>query len=88
MTKILHVYGEDYAALSFDNLVEKGEATAKELWAEANSAGRFLTHEDDEAYFEYKALTFGEVDPKFIDWVQSEQDYDDSKHARFYVIGD
>lgn len=84
MTKILYVYGEDYAALSFDNLVENGTLTAKGLWD--SGTGRY--DDGDENAFEHKTLEFGEVDPKFIDWVQSEQDYDESKSNRFYVVED
>lgn len=80
MTKILYVSGDDYAALSFDRLVEAGELSAKALWE--SGSGEY----DGDDWFEYKALEFGDVDPKFIEWIYSIQDYDDSKHANFYVV--
>lgn len=83
MTKILYVYGDDYAASTFDKLVEKGELTAALLW-EAGSG----EYDNEDDYFEFEALEYGAVDPEFIEWVQGIQDYDDSKHANFYVVGD
>ncbi len=84
MTKILYVSGDDYAALTFDRLAENGLLSAGELWA--TGGGEYT--DDDENYFEYKALEFGDVDPKFIEWVLSIQDYDESKHSGFYVVED
>jgi hypothetical protein len=83
MTKILYVYGEDYAALDFERLVEDGKLTAKQLWE--HGTGEL---EIDDLRFDIQALEFGPVDPKFIDWVQSEQDHDESKHAQFYLVED
>lgn len=83
MTKVLYVHGDDYAALSFEGLVQAGKVTARDLW---NSGGGEYENGDD--WFEYEALEFGNVDSKFIEWIQSIQDYDDSKHAQFYVVED
>jgi hypothetical protein len=80
--KILRVYGEDYAASSFDNLVDAGKLTAKELWDKGNGS-----YDDGEHnFFEYQALEFGEVDPEFLRWIWANQDYDSSKHDNFYVV--
>lgn len=81
MTKILYVHGDDYAALSFDRLVEAGELTASSLWDQGTGE-----YEAEDVWFMHQALEFGEVDPKFIEWILSVQDYDDSKHAQFYVL--
>lgn len=86
MTKILYVYGGDYAALSFDNLVERGESTARGLWEAAALRGGMLEFDNGEDYFECEALEFGDIDPDFIKWVLDNQDYDESKHSRLYVV--
>ena len=76
--KILLIEGDDdYAAVSFED--EIGLEKAKELIAKGE------TIKGDSFYG--KVLEFGEVDKKFVDFVRDEiQDYDDSKHANFYVI--
>lgn len=87
MTKILYVYGDDYAALSFENLQADGKVSARELWDQSElRAGRSETYDMEDDYFEYKALEFGDIDPEFIEWVQSAQDYDAAKNANFYVV--
>lgn len=86
MTKILHVFGDDYAALAFERLVEEGETAAEELWKEAAGTSVSLAWSTDDDYFEYSAKEFGEVDPAFIEWVLYNQDEDGAEHRNFYVV--
>jgi hypothetical protein len=79
--KILRVFGEDYAALTFDNLVEAGKLTAKELWDKG-----YGEYDDGHDYFKYQGREFDEVDPEFLRWIWENQDYDSSKHDNFYVV--
>lgn len=81
--KVLEIFGDDYAAVMFDNEVAAGRVNPNELWNKKRGV-----HEDDgnEAWFEYAAYEFGEVDPKFIDFMREMLDYDDSKHHNFYIL--
>ena len=73
-TRLVYVHGGDYAALNFDldNYVQKMEN------------GEEFENEDSETEVDY--YEFGEVDPNFIAFVQSIQDYDSSKHSNFFVL--
>ena len=49
--------------------------------------GDVKVFEEPDAYFEAKLLEFGDVDPKFIEFVQSQvQDHDQKKDCNFYVV--
>lgn len=88
MTKILHVYGEDYAALNYTELVENGEISPAAMWSDSDNLGIALDYFDSEGsrLFEYEALIYN-VDPVFIDFVLFElMDYDATKHASIFVI--
>lgn len=79
--RVLYVFGDDYAALQF----EESEATVKGMWekAYAENNQRFC----NDAGTGFDAYEFGEVDQKFIDFIQDHvMDYDDSKHANFYIL--
>lgn len=85
--KVLEVYGDgDYAAVDFENNVKKHNYI--DFWNRSKEAGKSLEHVDDdnEAYFEYKAHEFGEVDPAFISFIDDLIDYDDSKHHNYYIV--
>lgn len=77
--KILYIYGDDdYAALDFDK--EIGIEKARELWEKGQPLPL------PEGVY-YKVQDFGDVDPKFIDFIRDKiQDYEDSKHSNFYTI--
>lgn len=80
--KILEVFGEDYAALTFEQDLSKDTTKYSKLCEDNN--GNYI---DEDNGIEFELHWFGEVDPKFIDWVRnSYQDYDDSKHHNFYVV--
>lgn len=84
--KVLEVFGDDYGAVLYEDAVEANEVDPKELWDKAKENGQQVYQEGD-TYFEYLAHEFGEVDPKFITWIQGEiMDYDTSKSQNFYII--
>ena len=81
--KILYVYGDDdYHALSY----EGSGLTQAEVVRACEENGGSHEFEGDDYQFYADVITFGEVDPKFINWVKQFQDYDDSKHRNFYVV--
>jgi hypothetical protein len=84
--RVLEVFGDDYAATGFEELRNNNKINPVEMWEKAKKEGQQV-YEDDEFAFEWCAYEFGEVDPKFIDFVHDTmQDYDDSKHHNFYVL--
>lgn len=86
MTKILYVFGSDYAASEFDNLVEAGKVTAKELWDKAADEDTCEYSEND-TWFEYQAMIFEDIDPDFVAFVTYDLvDYDASKTANIYIV--
>lgn len=87
MTKVLYVFGDDYAACDFEKLWEQGVINPSDLWANSDAEG-LCEFETEREYFQYEAHEFTYIDPKFIDFVKSNQDYDESKSANFYIVGD
>lgn len=81
MTKVLKVFGDDYAVVSF----EGSDWTAGGAWEHAHRARGKVEFEDG-CYF--RALEFGEIDPKFIKFIRDTQDYDQTKHTNFFIIDD
>ena len=92
--RVLEIYGDDYAMVQFYDGVEAGFVDPERLWNASGKAGTSLEFSDtdssgDLTYFEYRAHEFGEVDPKFIDFMLDEIcDYGGLKHHGFYIIGD
>lgn len=84
---------DDYAALTFESSKYNNKDDLRRFWDEAKENGEttltIIDDDDPECYTDVymKALEFGVVDPKFIDWVRYElQDYDDSKHRNFFIV--
>lgn len=72
---------DDYAAVTFEDELNEDVAKFVKLCDENNGS-----YEDEETGIEFSVHEFGDVDPKFIDWVKNDViDYDDSKHHNFYV---
>jgi hypothetical protein len=89
--KLLYVYGEDYAATEFERVRDAKAVNPAELWQwhKASPDNHYLEHFDTDGtrLFEYRALEFSDVDPKFLEFVRDDlRDYDDTKHAGIYVI--
>jgi hypothetical protein len=85
--KIIFVYGEeDYDAMLFENNFKADLKTWKQI--KENSVVIFFdSKEKEKIIINCKALEFGEVDEKFIDFVQGELiDYDEAKTTNFYIV--
>jgi len=87
VTKILFVFGDDYAAVAFEGLRQEGKVSTEELWRKSwvDAGGKMLVHTDG-GWFQYQAYEFGEIDPTFIEFVHDNQDYDFTKAEQFYVV--
>jgi hypothetical protein len=86
--KILWVTSDCFGAQAFEE-----RFTVEEIAAQLSVDGDAKVFEkvegDDGYYFEVKLLEFGDVDPKFIEFVHKKiQDYDQSKACNFYVVGE
>ena len=85
--KVLYVSGgDDYHFLTFEQQDEsvKQEVIAK-CESEPDKTHSFSIEEDD-SYFYAKLIEFGEIDPKFIEFLESIKDHDASKHSNWIVI--
>ena len=80
--KILHVTGDDYAAM----YVEDDIGVEKAVKMTLENGGKLKINNDDT----YAVLTIREykdVDPAFIEFIKDTiMDYDMSKHENFFVI--
>lgn len=75
--KIIFVENEnDYDALEFENEFE----VTLDLWNEINN-GKEIER------FNARAIEFGEVDPRFVSFIQNKiADEDAGKHTNFFVV--
>lgn len=87
MTKILHIFGDDFAASDYEKVIKEGTISAEELWHLSKTRG-WSEWEGEREYFQFNALKFDTIDPKFIEFVYEMQDYDASKAENFYVVGE
>lgn len=82
--RILSITGdEDYSALAYEKAEEDGKIVPLELWEDSFEKQEELDYNGE---FYYKAYKFGDVDPKFLDFVEGLKDYYDSKHNNFYLV--
>lgn len=80
--KVIYVSGEDFASVFFEDWVRNNKLSFEE-------ACTLDTIEDDEGYAEINTLTFGEIDPQFIEFIRGDiQDYEHSKDVNFYLKDD
>lgn len=79
-SKYLRIYGNDYAAVTFEDEF-KGDRL--EIWNKSKEAGKALEFETDDVYFEYEALT---LDDDTVETIQENMDYDDSKHENYFKV--
>jgi len=81
--KLLYVHGDDdYAALTFENDVKEEDRMA--LWEKSIPLQADIEFTDG-CYC--KAYDFGDVDPKFLEFLNRHiLDYDHSKHTNFYIL--
>lgn len=81
--------GSDYGAMMFDDNTPLDKYAS--IWEKANKKGRGILKynvraDGDDQTVDIIAYEFGEVDPKFVDFIRSETDYDHSKHRNFFVV--
>lgn len=81
---ILHVKGEDYSAMNFEENFDPDE-----VYKQMVEMGRdTLTLQSDDYYIEVEVCRFDIVDEHFFDFVKYELiDYDIGKHENIYLIG-
>jgi putative salt-induced outer membrane protein YdiY len=88
--KVLYVSGDgDFSALDFENKGYDKIDKLRELWDEANrSESKQVAIGIEEDYYIYgQSYEFGEVDDKWIDFIQDKfMDYDDLKHHNYYIV--
>lgn len=82
--KVLYVTGSDYSSLMFEN--DKYLSIEKAVKRCEENNGSFSIY-NDEYSADFKLYEFGEVDPKFIDFIEDKFiDYDHSKNSNYYII--
>lgn len=89
MTKILEIYGDaDYSVLSYEDALQDNKVNNIDLWNKSNQDhNKSQVFEEGDTYFEYKAYSFKDIDPLFINFVKNEIcDYDYLKHHSFIVV--
>lgn len=89
--KLIYVTGEyDYGALMFDQSIDNKEFTLEEVASDMKAGdSKSVLVRNGEDCVDVKMYEFGDVDPKFIEFIRNTvQDYDDSKHQNFYIIED
>lgn len=80
--KILWITGDDFSASAFEE-----HHTVEEIASQLTVGAGTRSFEKEEYYFEAKLLEFGDVDPKFIEFVHEKvQDHDQKKDCNFYVV--
>jgi hypothetical protein len=87
-TKILKISSDaDYAVVVF---ISNNKRKLIDIWNEAmeNEDHTTAMTFDDEDEILIEALEFGEVDPKFLEFISDEADYDDTKHNYWIVVDD
>ncbi len=87
--KMIYVSGDEYASLEFEqrHVGQSISEFIKNFFDENKTeiAYSFLTDRNTEIIVDCELFNFGEIDPKFIQFVRKTvQDYDDSKHSNFY----
>lgn len=75
--KMIYVTGDDYAAIEFEKKFKGRQVLdiIREFFIEDN---------EFEGEFEMELYEFGEIDPKFIHFINDLLDYDQLKHENFY----
>lgn len=89
--KVLYISGEsDFSTLIFKQHGYTTQEKLKELWDKAQSHPNhelFLPIPEEDENICFKALEFGESDPKFIEFLMDKfADYDDLKCHNWYEV--
>ena len=82
-TKILVVSSDyDFGVVTF----EGSEFTKEEMFKKCVENGGNYTQVIDENEIDFESRIFSEVPQEFIDFIETEKDYDDSKHKDWLVV--
>lgn len=86
--KIIYVYGgDDYGAMFFEQQYGTDDESLNRAIKNIEANNGKLTVYGEEINYVAEVLEFGEIDPKFVDFIKNNiQDYDDSKHTNFYLV--
>lgn len=83
MTRILYVGGYDFAAMEW----ERSGETAHDAWERAMAVGGTVAVDPDGVTAgTMTAYEFGEIDPAFLEVIESQTDYDVLKDSKFYLV--
>lgn len=84
-TKLLFICGDDdYNFITYETQDEYSLKQIIELCE--NSESKSYSFDTSEGCFDAELHEFGEVDKGFIEFIRSEQDYDDTKHRNWIII--
>ncbi|PAV30310.1 hypothetical protein CIL05_07520 [Virgibacillus profundi] len=82
--EFLYVYGDECAAMDFKEHFDVS-SIVKQLRASTDK--RITLEDSNENEYTFKLLEFGDVDPKFVNFVRNEMiDYDHAKQKDFFEI--
>lgn len=90
--KILYVYGDEYAAMVFEDDLKPDDNDLRKFWNMSANVRDERGECQDVVIDEpngivCKAYEFEAVDHDFITWIRGEfMDYDESKHRDFYIV--
>lgn len=83
--RVLHITGDDdYHVLAYKQSGIENEEIIEILEKSPDNEHRFEL--EDGGHFDAKLYVFGEVDPKFIEFLESIKDDDDIKHEDWIVV--
>lgn len=84
MTKVIHVTGDgDYSAMFFD----RSDISVEEAFKAAQSNVGECQYEIEGESIYVNSYEFGDVDPKFIDFITNNFiDYGQSKSSDFFIV--
>ncbi len=86
-TKILVVSsGWDYGVVTFENSKLTKEEMFKKCIENNGSYTEKILEDGEEMEIDFIAKIFPLVPKEFIDFIESEKDYDDTKHNNWFVI--
>jgi hypothetical protein len=81
------IYIEETNGFDAMNFEEVFPNVTLELWEEMQDNRCIQDPNCEDETFEGSALEFGEIDSKFISFIQNEiMDYDASKESNFYIV--
>jgi len=88
ITKILKVSSDyDYGVVTFEDSGHKREDVYKECVANGGKYTLVVNEEEGEHIeINFESFEFPEVPKEFLEFVENEKDYDDSKHCNWFVI--